>query len=139
MTREVWLFLQSTKRLPAIRSRRSVAPGEECVEMLHLLRVKWHLKRLQSQNLIVQAKAILALKELRDPQAIDPLIQILQESRSPSICKEATNALAEYKHSRAIAPLIEILCSRSGECCECFGSDWTSIGQATDWSAPGFK
>lgn len=65
-------------------------------------------EKLKDETSRVRSDAVEALRETRDPRAVEPLVAVLRDNDS-GVRKEAARALGEIKDPRAVEPLIKTL------------------------------
>lgn len=68
----------------------------------------WHLKRLRSHLPSNRIDAVKALNRLRDPRAVEPLIESLADI-APVVRRKATETLGQMGDRRAVEPIMRAL------------------------------
>lgn len=67
------------------------------------------IKALRSSDLFVRGRAVMKLGGLKDPRAVEPLIEVLRTDGDWGIRENTVQALSSIKDSRAVDPLIAAL------------------------------
>jgi hypothetical protein len=103
----------------ALKDENSSVRGS-AAEALEKINPKWReteeakkwvpvfISDLKSKSLGTREAAVYALGELKDPRAVEPLIEALKD-KDWSVRKRAVEALGKLKDPRAVEPLIEAL------------------------------